>query len=84
MGVTDMTAEHTGPYTLKTNDGAGTTSDMELVYGTKDLHIFYGQGQYEGPVLRKKLDAQFVIVVKTTPRNNPPIALNPRSGDRPQ
>ena len=77
MGITDMTAERVGPYKLRTNDGAGTTSDMELVYGSNDLHIFYGQGQYEGPVLRKKLDAQFVIVVKTTPRANPPIALNP-------
>jgi hypothetical protein len=42
---------------------------MELVYGSNDTHIFYGEGQYEGPVLRKKLNARCVIVLRTSPRN---------------
>ena len=69
MGITEMTAKRVAPYLLETDDGAGTTSRMELVYGSNDTHIFYGEGQYEGPVLRKKLTARCVIVVKTAPRN---------------
>ncbi len=74
MGITEMKAKRVGPYQLETDDGAGTTSDMELVYGSSDTHIYYGEGQYEGPVLRKKLDARCVIVVRTSPRNQVPVA----------
>ena len=69
MGITEMKAKRVAPYLIETDDGAGTTSEMELVYGSNDTHIFYGEGQYEGPVLRKKLSARCVIVVKTSPRN---------------
>ena len=69
MGITEMKAKRVAPYLLETDDGAGTTSKMELVYGSNDTHIFYGEGQYEGPVLRKKLNARCVIVVRTSPRN---------------
>ena len=69
MGITEMKAKRIAPFLLETDDGAGTTSKMELVYGSNDTHIYYGEGQYEGPVLRKKLDARCVIVVRTAPRN---------------
>ncbi len=72
MGITEMKAKRIAPYRLETDDGAGTTSEMELVYGSNDTHIFYGEGQYEGPVLRKKLDARCVIVVRTSPRKQGP------------
>lgn len=66
MGVTKMETERTGPYTIKTNDGAGTVSSLELVYGTDDFHIFYGTGSYEGPVLKRKLTGECVLVVQST------------------
>ena len=75
MGITDMKVNRVGPYHLRTDDGAGTTSDMELVFGSHDLHMFYGEGQYEGPVLKKKLRANCVIVMRTSPRNRGPIEL---------
>jgi hypothetical protein len=53
MGVTKMSTKRTGPYSLSTNDGAGTISSLELVYGTDNLHIFYGTGSYEGPILKR-------------------------------
>ena len=68
MGITEMKAKRIAPYVIETDDGAGTTSNMELVYGSNDTHIFYGEGQYEGPVLRKTLNARCVIVVRTSPR----------------
>ena len=68
MGITHMQTQRVAPYTLNTNDGAGTTSNMELVYGSPNLHIYYGDGMYEGPVLRTKLRGKCVIIVRTRPR----------------
>ena len=65
MGVTQMSTERTGPFTVKTNDGAGTISDLELVYGNDNLHVFYGNGSYTGPMLRQKLTGRCVIVLQT-------------------
>ena len=65
MGITNMTTERTGPFTVTTNDGAGTVSQLELVYGTDNLHIFFGEGSYEGPIFKRKLTGKCVLVLKT-------------------
>ncbi len=65
MGVTQMSIERQGPFTVKTDDGVGTISSLELIYGNDNLHIFYGTGSYEGPVLRKKLNGECVLVMRT-------------------
>ena len=65
MGVTQMTTERVGPYVVATNDGAGTISNLELVYGTDNLHIFYGTGSYEGSVIKRKLRGGCVLVLRT-------------------
>lgn len=69
MGITNMTTERTGPYSIATNDGAGTISNLELIYGDQNLHIFYGEGTYEGPILKRKLAGKCVLVLKTEGRN---------------
>ena len=65
MGVTQMSTERTGPFSVKTNDGAGTISDLELIYGNDRLHVFYGNGSYTGPLLKQKLSGRCVIVLQT-------------------
>ena len=65
MGVTQMQTERTGPYTINSNDGAGTISTIELIYGTENLHIFYGTGTYEGPILKRKLNGSCVLVLRS-------------------
>src|SRR5262249_32056276 len=52
MQVANMTADRQGPYLWKGNDGAGTTCDVELIYGTDNLHVVYGDGFYEGSLLK--------------------------------
>jgi len=79
MGVTKMACERTGPFSLKTNDGAGTISDLELMYGSQNLHIFYGRGTYEGSVIRRPLSGKCVLILKTSYQPGPsgtPIATN--------
>ena len=65
MEVTKMNTTRTGPYTLQSNDGAGTLSELELVYGDSEKHIYYGTGTYEGPLLRRKLSGKVVLVLQT-------------------
>jgi hypothetical protein len=79
MGVTKMSTRRTGPYTIDCDDGVGTLSSLELVYGNDNLHIFYGKGSYEGPVLRKKLYGSCVLVLQTSfaqGAEGKPIATN--------
>ncbi len=79
MGVTQMTTERTGPFTVSTNDGAGTISNLELVYGTENMHIFYGTGTYEGSVLKRKLTGKCVLVLRTDNRigtDGKPVTTN--------
>lgn len=79
MGVTKMSSERTGPFSLKTNDGAGTLSDLELMFGSQDLHIFYGRGTYEGSVIRRPLSGNCVLILRTSYQPGPsgtPIATN--------
>ena len=49
MGVTKMSTKRTSPFAFSTDDGVGTLSDVELVYGTNNMHIFYGCLLYTSP-----------------------------------
>ena len=65
MGITKVTADRTGTFSLDAADGAGTTSSVELVYGTNDTHLFFCEGQYEGPLFRKPVEGRCVLLLKT-------------------
>jgi hypothetical protein len=65
MGVASMSAERQAPYLWKANDGAGTTCDVELVYGTDHLHVLYCDGLYEGSLLKHKVTGRCVLALKS-------------------
>lgn len=65
MKVANMTADRQGPFLWKGSDGAGTTCDVELVYGTDDMHIIYSDGFYEGSLLRHKVNGRCVMCLKS-------------------
>jgi hypothetical protein len=65
MGITNVSADRTGPFTMNASDGVGTTSQVELIYGTNDTHLFFCEGQYEGPLFRKPVNGRCVLVLKT-------------------
>ena len=45
----------TGPYAYDAQDGAGTVSQVELVYGTREKHLFLAEGYYDGPLLPRRV-----------------------------
>jgi hypothetical protein len=65
LGISSMAAERQGPYIWKGNDGSGTACDVELVYGTNGLHVVYGDGHYEGSLLRKKVTGRSVLLLQS-------------------
>jgi hypothetical protein len=65
MGVSNMTAQRTGDYTWKGNDGSGTLCDVELAYGTEDTHILYGEGFYEGPLFKRRIAGRCVVLLRS-------------------
>jgi hypothetical protein len=65
MGISNMTAQRTGPFTWKGNDGAGTQCDVELAFGTTDLHIIYGEGFYEGSLFKNRMSGRCVLLIRS-------------------
>ena len=66
MGVTKVQVKRKGAYAFDATDGAGTTSAVELVYGRPDLHVFYADGLYEGPLLHRRVDGDCVLLLRST------------------
>jgi hypothetical protein len=65
MGVSNMTAQRTGPYAWQGDDGTGTKCDVELVYGTEELHVMYSDGFYEGSLLKRKVTGRCVLILQS-------------------
>jgi hypothetical protein len=65
MGITQIDLKRTGPYTFEAADGMGTTSSAELVYGTDDIHLVYGEGVYDGPLLPKPVQGRCVLLLRS-------------------
>jgi hypothetical protein len=65
MGITKVRVNRKGDYLLDATDGAGTFSNVELVYGTRDTHVVYGKGYYEGPLLRRKVNGRCVLLLQS-------------------
>jgi len=66
MGITTVQCKRLGPYTHEGADGIGTLAKMDLVYGTKDLHVYYADGYHEGPLFRKHFNGKCVLILRTT------------------
>lgn len=66
MGVSQMTCERIGPFAWRGNDGAGTQCRVELVYGSENLHLYYGDGFYEGSLLKRKTTGRAVMLLRST------------------
>lgn len=65
MGVSGMSAQRTGAYSWKGNDGAGTLCNVELAYGTSELHLAYGDGFYEGPLFKRRINGRCVVMLRS-------------------
>lgn len=65
MGVTKVQVKRTGPFTFDASDGVGTVTNVELVYGRPDLHVYYATGLYEGPLFHNRVTGRCVVVLRS-------------------
>ncbi len=65
MDITRVQLRRTGPFRFEAEDGVGTVSQVELVYGRHDLHIYYAQGYYEGPLFGGRIPGECVLVLRS-------------------
>ena len=63
MGVTKVTLHRKGPYAYDARDGAGTVSQVELVYGTREKHLFLAEGYYDGPLLPRRVTGRCAVLL---------------------
>lgn len=71
LGITDIHVDRKGQFAFQADDGQGTTSRIDLIYGRPDLHIFHGAGAYEGPLFRGSIRGQGVVVIRSRPYLRP-------------
>jgi len=70
MGITTVKLERTGPYTFEAADGMGTTSKIELVYGSRKKHVLYVEAVYDGPLWPKPIRANCVLLLTSKYRRS--------------
>ena len=65
MGITKVTAKRVNDLTFVGNDGAGTICRCTLIYASRGVHIYYGEGSYDGSLSPRKVAGSCVCVLKT-------------------
>jgi len=63
MDITKLQVKRTGPFNFNADDGMGTHTSVELVYGCPELHVYYADGFYEGPLFRNRINGRCVILL---------------------
>ena len=66
MDVTDLQLARTGPFMFDCDDKAGTTSQVELMYGTADTHVFYADTLYDGAMFARPVKGRVVLLLRST------------------
>ncbi len=65
MHVTDVTMQSLRPFHYQCDDKAGTISQVELIYGTPQMHVYYADSLYEGPLLARAVKCRVVLLLRT-------------------
>lgn len=65
MGITNVHVKRMSPTSFHANDGAGTVSNVDIVYADGETNIFFAEGYYEGPLAPTKILANCVLVLQS-------------------
>ena len=66
MGAAKLRVNRIGEFEFIVSDLKGNTSQVELIYGTQNTHVFLIDGNYKGPLLVKNIKAKTVVVVHSS------------------
>lgn len=65
LGVTHITLKETGPNEYHLTEGTTTTSQVEVVHKSENLCIAYALGEYDAPMLRRKIKGDVVLFLRS-------------------
>ena len=65
LGVTQISLSETGPNKYLLKEGTSTTSQVEVLYKSKNLCIVYASGEYEAPMLLRKIKGDVILLLKS-------------------
>jgi hypothetical protein len=65
MGITRVKLTRTGRFAFDATDGAGTTSRVEIVYGTRQQHLLLAEGFYDGPLVPRRVTGRCVLLLSS-------------------
>ena len=66
MEITKVQANRIGTYKLDASDGSGTTCQIDLLYGDRNLHVFVADGMYDGKFTQKPIRGSGVFVFQSS------------------
>jgi hypothetical protein len=64
MKISRIQLRQTGENQFQINESEGTSAQFGYVYRSHNLHVLYGEGTYEGPLLAKPIKGRGVLVLK--------------------
>ncbi|MCL2119289.1 MAG: hypothetical protein FWH27_12765 [Planctomycetaceae bacterium] len=65
LGETQISLTETGPNKFLLKEGTSSTSRVEVLYKSKNLCIVYASGEYDAPVLRRKIKGDVILLLKS-------------------
>lgn len=63
MGISKVTVQRVGSEQFTASDGAGTTTDVRLVYDDGTMQVLYCEGEYQGPLFKRRLRGNCVLIL---------------------
>lgn len=64
LGISNVALRRTGEKVFEATDGQGTRGLIEVLRDRMDEQLIYAQGSYEGPLLRRPINASSVLLMR--------------------
>lgn len=65
LGITKVSIARTSDFQFEATDGAGTVTQIELIYGDQNVHVVFCEGAYEGPLFKRLLTGRCVLILRS-------------------
>ena len=65
LGISNVSLERTGENAFRAADNEGTTCEVRRLFATHDRQLLYATGAYEGSVLKNRVEARCVLMLRS-------------------
>lgn len=78
MGITKVSADRLSNTSFVADDGVGTQCRCDLVFSNKQMHVYYGSGDYSGSMTPRRVKGRCVCILHTREqpsKHGPPVVI---------